>query len=500
MQITSKESLNVLLSKLGEELDIPDHIYEDAVLKYESVGAWLDAEGSALREYKPEIFPQGSMRLGTTVRPIDDEGEYDIDLVCHLLIEKESITQKDLKDKVGKRLKEHDEFKKMLEESRRCWRLNYPKQFHMDILPAIPNEEQPPTGILLTDTELRLWQMSNPKAYADWFYLRMQAMIEREREVVFKADASYKSMEEVPEWRVRTPLQRAVQILKRHRDIYFANDYENCPVSIILTTLAAKAYNNQSNIYDAIVDMVRDMPLHIESRSGRWWVENPVEPGENFADKWNEKPERRAAFLRWLAQVRIDFEKALGSYSLKEASSSLGPVLGSRDVSIAAKELGLATFAQPLSTKRAAPSVPPIGSTRHVLALREREHKLYNARVSGGVHFSRGGKQHWPLSERPVPKHAWIRFAVSTNTPRPYEVKWQVVNTGTEAEAAGQPRGDFYESERSNNLVRWESTAFSGTHWVEAFIIKDGVCVARSDKKLVKVRSYPETMYLERGV
>src|SRR5256885_4249773 len=120
MQITFKESLNQLLNKLGEELDIPDHIYEDVVLKYERVGEWLDAEDSALRQYKPEIFPQGSMRLGTTVRPIHDDGEYDIDLVCHLIIYKESITQKDLKDKVGKRLKEHEEFGKMLVESRRC--------------------------------------------------------------------------------------------------------------------------------------------------------------------------------------------------------------------------------------------------------------------------------------------------------------------------------------------------------------------------------------------
>jgi hypothetical protein len=49
MQITFKESLNQLLDKLGEELDIPDHIYEDAVLKYENVGEWLDAEKSPLR-------------------------------------------------------------------------------------------------------------------------------------------------------------------------------------------------------------------------------------------------------------------------------------------------------------------------------------------------------------------------------------------------------------------------------------------------------------------
>lgn len=485
MQITFKESLHQFLDKLGEELDIPDHVYEDAVLKYESVGQWLDAEESPLRPYKPEIFPQGSMRLGTTVRPVDDGGEYDIDLVCHLTIEKENITQKDLKDKVGDRFKDDDELKKKLEESRRCWRLNYPKQFHMDVLPAIPNAEQPPTGILLTDTDLRLWQKSNPKAYAEWFYHRMQVMFDRQREMVFKADATFKSMEEVPEWKVRTPLQRAVQILKRHRDIYFADDHENCPVSIILTTLAAKAYNNQSNIFDAIVDMMRDMPKHIEVRNGKWWVENPVEPGENFADKWNEKPERRNAFLRWLVRVQADFNKALSSYSLKEASASLRSVLGVGDIDATAKAFGLATTAQPLSKNRSAPQVPPLGDTRHVLRLTEPERQIYKARVSGKVYLNKK-KELWPLSERPVPKHVLLRFEVFTDTPNPYTVKWQVVNTGTEA--AQQLRGDFYEGDTSDGKVRWEPTAFLGTHWVEAFIIKNGDCVARSGRKYVRIR------------
>ncbi|PLS76897.1 MAG: nucleotidyltransferase, partial [Chloroflexi bacterium] len=90
MAITLKESLNQLLDKLGEELDIPDHIYEDAVVQYEAVGEWLDADDSPLKNYTPQIFPQGSFRLGTVVRPLNDDGEYDIDLVCHLTIDKEN--------------------------------------------------------------------------------------------------------------------------------------------------------------------------------------------------------------------------------------------------------------------------------------------------------------------------------------------------------------------------------------------------------------------------
>src|SRR5439155_4403350 len=84
----------------AESLDIPDHLYENAVVEYEDVGNWLADETSALASYVPEIYPQGSFRLGTVVRPIVHEDEYDIDLVCQLRIAKQSTTQADLKSMV----------------------------------------------------------------------------------------------------------------------------------------------------------------------------------------------------------------------------------------------------------------------------------------------------------------------------------------------------------------------------------------------------------------
>ena len=45
--------------------------------------------------------------------------------------------------------------------------------------------------------------------------------------------------------------------------------------------------------------IVTGMPKYIENRNGKWWVKNPVDKDENFADRWNEYPERRLAFLRW---------------------------------------------------------------------------------------------------------------------------------------------------------------------------------------------------------
>ncbi len=181
MLINERAKLTSILQTTADALDIPDHIYEDATLKYEDVGEHLAADDSDLRSYRPQIYVQGSFRLGTVVQPYGRGDEYDIDLVCQLEIKKESITQKDLKAKIGARLRARDDLAKILESSRRCWILDYPAEvgmpsFHMDVLPSIPNEERRPTGILLTDTELTRWQKSNPVAYAEWFKKRMEVI------------------------------------------------------------------------------------------------------------------------------------------------------------------------------------------------------------------------------------------------------------------------------------------------------------------------------------
>ena len=277
MLTTINEQLDDLLTKAADAMDIPTQAYEDAMVKYEDVGTWLAEEDSALRCYSPEIYPQGSFRLGTVVRPISDSDEYDIDLVCHLELHKDQTTQNHLKQVVGDRLKRRADLAKILEPSRRCWILDYPPEaqlprFHMDILPAIQNRERPPTGILLTDTELTQWQRSNPKAYAEWFYDRMKVILLEKRTALAKSIQA--NIEDVPEWQVKTPLQRAIQILKRHRDIHFQNNLENRPASIIITTLAAHACRNQENLRDALTQIAPEMPRYIEKRSGKWWVAN----------------------------------------------------------------------------------------------------------------------------------------------------------------------------------------------------------------------------------
>lgn len=488
MLIQHRKELEAVIEEAASTLDVPDHVYEDAILKYEDIAEHLADESSALTSLNPTIYPQGSFRLGTVIAPWNHNDDYDIDLVCLLDLEKTSTTQADLKKKVGDRLKERADIKASLEESRRCWRINYASHegatgFHLDVLPAIPTDTATANGIFITDKDLHRWQYSNPIAYAEWFVQRMAVVYNKKRLLLAEARAG--DIEDVPIWQVKTPLQRSVQILKRHRDIDFEGHPDDRPISIIITTLAAKAYQNEEEIYDALVNIVDRMHLFIENRDGKWWVANPVEPNENFADRWNEFPSRKECFDKWLLRVRRDFVAVAQSKSADEGRVVLSEKLGRNSRT----SYGLV----PSAPRSQLPVVPPIGETTHVLradsVFTVREQPLIKASLRVESYLKGRRRKLWQVTDRAVPKNIELKFSLRTNASGAYTVRWQVANTGEEARAAGQLRGDFYDSEPSTRNTRWESTSYRGTHWVEAFVLDEfGVCVARTGRFYVKVR------------
>lgn len=480
-----------LLSKTAATLDIPDFVYEDAVLKYDDVAAWLADEDSGLSTLVPEIYPQGSFRIGTVVRPLVKQSEFDIDLVCLLQTAKEQTSQVELKAKVGGRLSARSDLSKLLEEKRRCWTLNYSgdnglPDFHMDILPAIPNPSSPPSGILITDTKLARWQESNPIAYSEWFFDRMKDIFAANRLEI--AESQEVEVYEVSDWRIKTPLQVAIQLLKRHRDIHFASDESTKPSSILVTTLAALSYGNQSSVLDALVDISERMPGFLEKRRGTWWLPNPVDAQENFADKWNDAPSCSEAFQLWISRLQADVHTLVALPSLDEAVRFLASILGEAPIRTAASQLGIEVASTEPVILVSEPQVPELATVDHTQSPPWPLKLEYKSRIRGTVHSSKTSKKLWNLSGKPVPKKVWLHFEVTTTAPAPYTVKWQVVNSGEEAMQADGLRGDFYDSQPQGSSTRWETTFYLGTHWIEAFIIKDNVCVSRSSRKYVRVR------------
>jgi hypothetical protein len=306
------DPLSALLAGSVDLLDIPPSVRDAAVARYEDVGNFLADTGGS----RCGIYPQGSFLIGTAIRPPSDT-EYDIDLVFQDDIDKEQTTQAELKERVGGMLEAYNSSKAGTAngpddffEKRRCWTLSYEEDgFHLDVLPAIPNSDpgSPANAILLTDTKLRPWQHGNPKDYALWFRRRSEEMLRR-----IEAKARAENVDDIPNWAVRSTLQRVVQVLKWHCYSAFADDIDNRPPSILITTLAAWAYRGQENLSTALLEVIDGMPGYIDTSNGRWEVLNPAHKQENFTDKWNEPDtaHRRGRFELWLNDVQRDLERA----------------------------------------------------------------------------------------------------------------------------------------------------------------------------------------------
>jgi hypothetical protein len=524
MPIDTNPNLSAALEELAEALDISPSKYKEAVEHYTAVGNWLDAPDSPLKEYDPRVYPQGSFRLGTVVRPVikGREADYDIDLVCCLDAPRPWLEPRELKHLVGDRLKNHETYRRMLEqEGRRCWTLDYAESdgigFHLDALPSVSgagtailehllggvNHDFAKHAIELTERladHSYIWLPggSNPQGYALWFdSVNMAARViaaPLQKQRLFEANRMiYASVHDVPDALVRSPLQRAIQLLKRHRDVRFAGHplEADKPISVIITTLVARAYEGEADVGAAlarILERIEDFTTSgiIERRQDRWCIPNPVNPEENFADRWNEPGRRRAeAFFQWVAWARQDLALADEQLSAAGIKAALNESFGGLPVGARSLQKSGAPIAI------AAHNVPPVASTSHCQPPLWPVRTEYRVNVTGSVRkHIRSAKTLWRLTDRAIPKEFAIRFEAKTNTPAPYDIKWQVVNTGIEAAAAGPGnlRGGFDEGKGSFGLVRWESTRYRGTHWIEAFVVKNGVCVARSGPTYVRVR------------
>ncbi|MNO35874.1 hypothetical protein D3C76_259310 [compost metagenome] len=383
--------LNVssLLDEIASSLDLSPSKYKQAVERYTAVSSWI-AEGQIDGINDLHFYPQGSFRLGTVIRPIrgGKDADYDIDLVCVVQTQKSTTTPKTIKQIIGQRLAEKETYRKMLDdEGRRCWTLLYAEQdgvgFHLDVLPAVPEElspTTPPTYPHYKQTAIAIthknedgtykWCSSNPSGYAQWFSDRNKAALEQvksaqQRSLFENNKDIYARIEDVPEALIKTPLQRAIQILKRHRDVRFINHEFPCdkPISMIITTLAAQLYSGEMNVYTALSNIVdqldtlggllqpgykqnatlQQQELIRRNDDGTWSIINPVNPEENYAERWHENNHRKAKiFFQWTQWVKKDLIQVTGTNDMGKIVKSFESTLGQVSTT-AAKSLGFDT-------------------------------------------------------------------------------------------------------------------------------------------------------------
>lgn len=347
------------LEKLAAGLDISPSMHKYAVDRYKGIAAFLEGKG-----IKAEFSPQGSFRTGTVTRPMKNgiETDFDIDVVCTLVYDKTKITPDEVKKIIGEALESDETYKKkMLPEDDRCWTLVYAELaenigLKLDVVPSVHEDTDGVMRLVIASVDYKYaksaisiterisktykWIPSNPEGFGVWFdeinepFLKM--VLKEQKESIFKNYRSLfessASVDDVPDFYVKSPLQRTIQLLKRHRDIYYYRNKaisEYRPASIIITSLAAKIAKNTSalsleELLPYIVNGIADYATLLQGKvpeakvvgeernfiykqESKWYIPNPVDPADNYADSWSD--ETAKAFFDWTEAVKRDLSE-----------------------------------------------------------------------------------------------------------------------------------------------------------------------------------------------
>lgn len=357
--------INYAMNVLASRVRVSQAQYELCEKHFRGITSFLD--NSALSIYHPKLRPQGSMRLGTAVRSLSNELDFDVDIVVELQDLPDKFTPKMLKDAVGDPLKKSDRYGKLLhpkEGGKRCWTIEYGDGTHADLLPAAVNEDYVKAvarntftsydefGIRITDktrvweyqyeTDRTKWLLSNPIGFAEWFFSMARAL-----EPKHKASSMTQvraTVEPMPKWDANgfLVLQKIICLMKRHRDVMFGDDKEK-PISMIITVLAAKAYAKSvpGDLFTTMLSVANGMVAQMETINGRRVVLNPVNLEEEFTDRWRKPDagEREAKFYRWVEKLKKDLA-ALSSYSKVQIGLALKEMFGEAAGAYTVEELG----------------------------------------------------------------------------------------------------------------------------------------------------------------
>lgn len=376
MNITERQNDII---KIIKELDISPTMYKNAIEKYKHLTSYLEQHS-----YAVTMYPQGSFALGTVVRPIHkgEEASYDLDFIYQVSTPKKAITPEDLRDEVESILRSSLLYGDKLTKYDECFTIEYADingiGFSIDIVPAVDEDsykksklKHMSTNPELIDNSIAIpkaeekhytWLTNNPKGYKDWF-----SSINEPYAKISRADSRYSiyaqnqnlynSVEEVPSELERTPLQRVIQILKYHRNVYYSKlpiGKEIKPISAIITTLVTqiaekcspsmdtfkllehvlnelKIYSHQVTSSQVLFRMLYPHNTLLIKEDNEWVLRNPANPEDNLTDSWKENPLIATTFFKWVSFAYDDLISAL-TLSDEEFRSHMAGAFGDKQV------------------------------------------------------------------------------------------------------------------------------------------------------------------------
>lgn len=410
----------------------------------EAITNFLKSGDDAFAENFIAVLPQGSYAHRTIINPVRANDEYDADL----LLEIDEIDGWEAKDYVQELytvFRGSSTYREMVSRQSRCVRIDYANEFHIDVVPYMERHGEH----YITNRNEDVFELTNPEGYNEW-------LDERNKLAGGK-------------------LVKVIRLVKYLRDFKDTFDCKSVILSILLGNAVddAAAWSEDDRYPDvptALRKIIGDLDDYLQANESMPSIDDPSEPSENFNHRWDQ--DRYANFRVKIHQYRGWIDEAYLDEDPEESKVKwrrlFGDKFGTYDTSsknALEAHVGRAGVSDTEETLLGRWGVPtqldPQFKARIVARLGKRDgFREYLLRSYGNR----------------APKQSTINFEIKHNVPGDVQVYWKVRNTGEEAIAANKIRGQVEKDSGSGR--RSEPTAYRGHHYVEAYVVKEGLCVA----------------------
>lgn len=402
-----------------------------------------------------DVIPQGSMAHRTIIRPLNNH-EFDADILLHL-VPQENWMPKDYVEEVYKAFRLNGNYKDKVTRKNRCVTVQYANECHVDVVPFL---EVVPGRFYITNRnegEDGSYERTDPEGYTNWL---------DERNRISGGN-----------------LIKVIRLLKWLRDY---KQTFTCK-SVILNVLVAGRVNDVNLITDpdyysdvptTLVHLLEDLDSYLATYPSYMpRIEDPTCPEVDYNHRWDNDQ-----YLNFRDKISYYAAKARAAYDNQDRSVSIKlwrELFGDQFAPDSTKSLAdtLAISDTP-SIRKADPGEKFIEDSYPIRLMPNYKLKIV------GTARPKNGFRVYPLPSRGnrIEPGRVVRFTiVKCTVPGDYDIYWKIKNRGNVAAEARCLRGEIIPGQNWHD----EPTKYRGSHYVECYIIKDDVCVARDKQPVI---------------
>jgi len=308
------DPLDRILAEVALSSQLPPSLHKKADGRYQAVCKYLDAQPGFAGNIE-YFYPQGSMAIDATISTRGSDEEFDLDAVAQLGGPFREMTPLAILLALERGLADYP-VERVIRQTR-CVTLYYADRMHLDVTPAKRVLWTPDRESLITHAKgpyVRLddrFVDMNAFGFAAWYRARtpIELRLAKAMQKRWMAlDEAYAAAEvdDVPEqcdFAVKNTATLALQLIKRYRNVCYA-DYEGrIPPSVMLSYFAGLAAKPGTPLSEMVIRQANWIIGEIEKASiysRLLHVTNPACPTDVFTDRWPENLAQQNEFARHL--------------------------------------------------------------------------------------------------------------------------------------------------------------------------------------------------------